>query len=120
MSRFDCPSISLKLEALPTCVRSIWWSSFGLALVIHLSLTLVSQLNQEQQTAKPLTTQFVKRAPRLTKPLEMAEISLAHSVASAEGGSLELTRTNLSDVMGQLTAYRFLQFDFFKHGIVPI
>jgi hypothetical protein len=38
---------------------------------MHLSLTRISGLRTEQKVVKPLTTQFVKRQPRLTKPLEL-------------------------------------------------
>ena len=40
-------------------------------LIAHLSLTQIRGLQAEQRIAKPLTTQFVKRQPRLTKPLEL-------------------------------------------------
>ena len=42
-----------------------------MAIALHLSLTRWRGLVVEQRTAKPLTTQFVKRQPRLTKPLEL-------------------------------------------------
>jgi hypothetical protein len=38
---------------------------------MHLSLTRLVILQAEGKAAKPLTTQFVKRQPRLTKPLEL-------------------------------------------------
>jgi hypothetical protein len=44
----------------------------------------------------------------LTQFLQMAEISLTHSVSSAEGRSLELAGTDLGDVMSQLAPYRIL------------
>lgn len=71
MSRFDCPSFSL---ALPTLLRrgyQILWGCLGLAIGGHLLLTQISASQAELRTAKPLTARFVKRAPRLTKPLEM-------------------------------------------------
>jgi hypothetical protein len=45
--------------------------ALGAALTVHLSLTQLSGWREDQKVAKPLTTQFVKRQPRLTKPLEM-------------------------------------------------
>jgi hypothetical protein len=43
----------------------------ALGIAAHLSLSQIRSLQTEQKAAKPLTTQFVKRAPRLTKPLEL-------------------------------------------------
>jgi hypothetical protein len=43
----------------------------ALALMMHLVLSQVAGFREEEQVAKPLTTQFIKRQPRLTKPLEM-------------------------------------------------
>ena len=45
--------------------------SFVLGMAAHLSLTQLAGSQDEQKVAKPLTTQFVKRQPRLTKPLEL-------------------------------------------------
>jgi hypothetical protein len=42
-----------------------------LATAGHLCLLAVQQKDDQQRAAKPLTTHFVKRAPRLTKPLEL-------------------------------------------------
>jgi hypothetical protein len=41
------------------------------ALLLHLALTRVAVVGRTPGPAKPLTTQFVKRRPRLTKPLEL-------------------------------------------------
>jgi len=54
------------------------------------------------------------------QPLKMTEISLTHCVTSAKGRSFELPWTDLGNVMGQLTADSFLQFDFFEHHIAPV
>jgi hypothetical protein len=40
-------------------------------MVAHAALSLVRASQEDQRAVKPLTTQFVKRAPRLTKPLEL-------------------------------------------------
>jgi hypothetical protein len=47
------------------------WIALAIATGMHLSLTRIAVLEAEQRTARPLTTQFVKREPRLTKPLEL-------------------------------------------------
>ena len=70
-TRFACPSVSLGLSALLTRTRGVLWVCLGLGVAIHLSFTAIRSLEAEQKVAKPLTTQFVKRAPRLTKPLEL-------------------------------------------------
>ena len=70
-SRFECVSSSLTLKALLRNTRRVLWISLGLGLGTHLSLTQIGGLESEQQAAKPLTTQFIKRQPRLTKPLEL-------------------------------------------------
>ena len=70
-SRFDCPSASLRLRVLLKQTRKVLWSGLGLALATHLALSQLEGLGEEQTASKPLTTKFVKRQPRLTKPLEM-------------------------------------------------
>jgi hypothetical protein len=51
--------------------RRVFWVCLGLGAALHGSLTQLGGFEAEQKTAKPLTTQFVKRQPRLTKPLEL-------------------------------------------------
>ena len=46
-------------------------ASAGIAALVHLCLAGIAPADRQRQAAKPLTTQFVKRQPRLTKPLEM-------------------------------------------------
>jgi hypothetical protein len=54
--------------------RRVLWLCFGLGAVAHLSLAQVRALKAEEKVSKPLTTQFVKRQPRLTKPLELKKL----------------------------------------------
>ncbi len=42
-----------------------------IAAAFHVSATKLSVLEVRRETVKPLTTRFVKRKPRLTKPLEL-------------------------------------------------
>ena len=70
-TRFSCPSASLTLKFLLQRTRKALWIGLGLALALHLCLTQLGGLAETQKSAKPLTTQFIKRAPRLTKPLEL-------------------------------------------------
>ena len=69
--RFDCPSKSMNLARLARLAQCVMWTSLGLAIIVHLTFTQLAGRSAEHTTAKPLTTQFVKRQPRLTKPLEM-------------------------------------------------
>lgn len=70
-SRFDCASSSVALKTLLRKTERVFWICFGLGVAAHLSLSQIRALQAEQKIAKPLTTQFVKRQPRLTKPLEL-------------------------------------------------
>ena len=70
-SRFYCPSFSLDLKHLLANPQRIV-GIFGIcAVAAHLTITQVGGPNTAQKATQPLTTQFIKRAPRLTKPLEM-------------------------------------------------
>ena len=73
-SRFDCPSASFTLKTLLGRTRQILWIGCALALLIHGGLSRFQWAAREQRTARPLTTRFVKRQPRLTKPLEMKKL----------------------------------------------
>ena len=69
--RFACPSSGLSLGALLRNMHRGLWGSVILALAMHSVFSQWRVSNATQQTVKPLTTRFVKRAPRLTKPLEL-------------------------------------------------
>ena len=69
--RFEHPSSALSLAQLLRQGRRGVLVGLALAGVVHLSSTRIVFRTQQQRPAKPLTTQFVKRAPRLTKPLEL-------------------------------------------------
>ena len=69
--RFDCPSVRLVPGRLLRATRRVLGIALSAAVVAHTALALVRVLGAEEQRAKPLTTRFVKRAPRLTKPLEL-------------------------------------------------
>ena len=70
-SRFRCPSDTLSLRELLKQTQHTLWFGLILTLGIHFSLTQLRGLKEEKKAVKPLTTQFVKRQPRLTKPLEL-------------------------------------------------
>ena len=71
VSRFACPSSSLELAVLLKRMRKAFWISLVLGIAVHLSMTQVTVFEEKRSGIKPLTTKFIKRAPRLTKPLEM-------------------------------------------------
>ena len=71
MSRFVRPSLVLDLRELVRRGRRGLIVSLSIAVGAHLGLMQMRGVEAEQRAAKPLTTQFVKRAPRLTKPLEL-------------------------------------------------
>ena len=70
-ARFECASSNLRLRMLLGRTRRLLWGCSALGIGAHLALTLIAGTEAEQKVAKPLTTQFVKRQPRLTKPLEL-------------------------------------------------
>jgi len=70
-SRFDSPSVSLVLNGLLKRARKALATALVIALAAHLTAARLRLSVAEHKAAKPLTTQFVKRAPRLTKPLEL-------------------------------------------------
>ena len=62
---------SLLASVKPAQHSSLGLVAFGLAMVLHSFLSQATAVREQASAAKPLTTQFVKRAPRLTKPLEL-------------------------------------------------
>ena len=70
-ARFGCASASLSLKCLRKRTRYALWTGMGLAIAVHLLVTQIRGVGEVRKVAKPLTTQFVKRQPRLTKPLEL-------------------------------------------------
>jgi hypothetical protein len=74
-SRFASPASDLDLQALLGRLRQTLWLSLALAVLTHLMLVGFNPFTrQAQQAARPLTTKFIKREPRLTKPLELRKI----------------------------------------------
>ena len=71
MPRFACPTAVLRLGSLLRRSRRALYGSLVLALAAHASFSFLAPARAGQVSVKPLTTQFVKRQPRLTKPLEL-------------------------------------------------
>ena len=74
-SRFATPSSALDLDRLLVQVRRTLWAGLGVALVAHLIAVGINPFQHTLEKApRPLTTRFVKREPRLTKPLELRKV----------------------------------------------
>ena len=70
-ARFSSPSDVLHLGSLLKRTQHALWPGLVFTLAIHFALSQLRGMQEQQKTAKPLTTHFVKRQPRLTKPLEL-------------------------------------------------
>ena len=74
-SRFVAPSSGLDLGSLLLRVRRAFWVSVGVAVALHLAVVSFNPFEETAAKAdRPLSTKFVKREPRLTKPLELRKI----------------------------------------------
>ncbi len=74
-SRFASPTSGFELSELLGRLRGTFWASFGLGALLHLALVAVDPFrDQAAKAPRPLTTRFIKREPRLTKPLELRKI----------------------------------------------
>ncbi len=70
-SRFDTPSAGLDLGAVAARqTRKIRIISLAIAIALHGSLA-IWKVSAQRRAVKPLTTRFIKREPRLVKPLEL-------------------------------------------------
>ncbi len=70
MGRFSCPSSELSLSSLFSHARIVLAVNFLIALGIHALLAQIRLADDSIKVSKPLTTKFIKREPRLAKPLE--------------------------------------------------
>ena len=74
-SRFVAPTSSLDLGSLLQRLRRAFWVSVGVAVALHLAVMSINPFEATQAKApRPLSTKFVKREPRLTKPLELRKV----------------------------------------------
>jgi hypothetical protein len=63
--------MDLKLATLLRGMQRRLWIALGVAAALHGLLSQVDSFREREATTKPLTIQFIKRQPRLAKPLEM-------------------------------------------------
>ncbi|MBI2501952.1 MAG: DUF4159 domain-containing protein [Candidatus Latescibacteria bacterium] len=74
-SRFACPTSALDLDALLHRLRRAFGLSLLLALGLHLGMAAIDPFEQTtEKTVRPMTTKFIKREPRLTKPMELRKV----------------------------------------------
>jgi hypothetical protein len=74
-SRFTSPASSFHPEILLRDLHKYLLLSLILALLIHLGAAIIDPLEEAVETApRPMTTKFIKREPRLTKPLELRKV----------------------------------------------
>ncbi|MCY3760296.1 MAG: DUF4159 domain-containing protein [Gemmatimonadetes bacterium] len=74
-SRFASPTSGLDPATLLRPLRKVFLVSIGAALALHLVIVVINPFEQAAQKApRPLTTKFIKREPRLTKPLELRKL----------------------------------------------
>ena len=76
-SRFVAPTSSLDLGTLLLRARRAFWVSIGVAAALHVALVSFNPFEEAATKApRPLSAKFVKREPRLTKPLELRKLTL--------------------------------------------
>jgi len=73
-SRFECPTLNLRPSGILKGTRRALWTSLAIALIVHLGLSQIRISGEDRKAVKPLTTRFVKREPRLVKPLELRKL----------------------------------------------
>lgn len=74
-TRFAAPSQDFDLEILVRRLRRGFILSVGIAAAVHLLIAGINPFKQIQAKApRPLSTKFIKRQARLTKPLELRKI----------------------------------------------
>ena len=74
-SRFVSPTSGFALDELLGNLRTTFWASLCLGALLHLALVAIDPFKERAAKApKPFTTKFIKREPRLTKPLELRKI----------------------------------------------
>ena len=74
-TRFVSPAQDFDLEVLVRRLRKGFAFSVGIAAALHLIVAGINPFKEaEQKAPRPMTAKFIKREPRLTKPLELRKI----------------------------------------------
>ena len=73
--RFASPTQDFDLDVLVSRLRKGFLVSVAIAAVLHLAAAGINPFKETKKKApRPMTTKFIKREPRLTKPLELRKI----------------------------------------------
>ena len=74
-TRFASPTQDFDLDSLVRRLRRGFFIALGSAVALLLIVVAINPFKEaEKKTPRPLTTKFIKREPRLTKPLELRKI----------------------------------------------
>ena len=74
-TRFASPTQGFALDVLVSHLRKGFVLCVALASAIHLVVVGINPFAEaEKKASRPLTTKFIKRQPRLSKPLELRKI----------------------------------------------
>ena len=74
-SRFDSPASSFDLDEIVRRLRTTFLISMASAAIVHLAIVGINPFEEAKTRApRPLSIKFIKREPRLTKPLELRKI----------------------------------------------
>ena len=96
-ARFASPTADFDLDVLISRLRKGFLVSVGLALVIHLAVVGLNPFEQAKTKApRPLAIKFIKREPRLTKPLELRKIPQPKRQLARR--QVQLTRARMDQV----------------------
>ena len=74
-TRFDSPAQDFDLDSLVRRLRRGFFIALASAATLLLVVVAINPFKEDEKKApRPLTTKFIKREPRLTKPLELRKI----------------------------------------------
>ncbi|MFP6647049.1 MAG: DUF4159 domain-containing protein [Candidatus Latescibacterota bacterium] len=74
-SRFASPASSFDLDEIVRRLRTTFLISMASAAIVHLAIVGINPFEEAKTRApRPMVTKFIKREPRLTKPLELRKI----------------------------------------------
>ena len=74
-TRFASPTQDFDLDSLVRRLRRGFFIALGSAVALLLIVIVINPFQEDEKKApRPLTTKFIKREPRLTKPLELRKI----------------------------------------------
>ena len=74
-TRFDSPTSGFDLDEIVSRLRLSFLIFVGLAAIVHLAVVGINPFEEAKtKSPRPMVTKFIKREPRLTKPLELRKI----------------------------------------------